>query len=97
MLAELDRCCNRKAFAASANLPAGSAIFVNITPASLLHPEFNAHEFAAMVRAAGLLPQLIVVDVARVGESNPALLIARALDGVSLKVVPPKSGLAVAP
>jgi len=78
LVPELDRCCIRKAFASSSNLPTGSTVFVNITPISLEHPDFNAHEFVAMARAAGLLPQQIVIEVARLPDSNVAFLSARA-------------------
>jgi diguanylate cyclase (GGDEF)-like protein len=77
MLLQLDRSCNRKAFAASKNLPAGSKIFVKITSASLEHPDFNAHEFVAAARAAGMLPQQVVVEIGRRESSDSALLVAR--------------------
>ncbi len=78
LIPELDRCCIRKAFASSGNLPPGSTVFVNITPISLEHPDFNAHEFTAMARTAGLLPQQIVIEVARIPNTNLAFLAARA-------------------
>jgi diguanylate cyclase (GGDEF)-like protein len=77
MLPQLDRCCNRKAFSAAKNLPAGSKVFVKITPASLEHADFNAHEFASAARACGLLPQQIVIEIGRLERSGSAILIAR--------------------
>jgi diguanylate cyclase (GGDEF)-like protein len=77
MLPALDRCCIRKAFASTANLPPGSTVFVHITPASIADPDFNAHEFASMGRSAGLLPKQIVIEIARLGNINAALLAAR--------------------
>jgi diguanylate cyclase (GGDEF)-like protein len=81
MIPQLDRLCNRKAFAACKNLPAGSMVFVKITPASLEHRDFNAHEFAAAARACGLLPQQIVIELGRRERSDSALLVAR-LDAI---------------
>lgn len=75
---ELDRCCIQKAFASSSNLPPGSTVFVNLAQASLQHPDFNAHEFVASARSAGLMPQQVVIEIATTGNSNPALLAARA-------------------
>ncbi len=88
MLPQLDRCCHRKAFAASSNLPAGSTVFVKITPASLEHPDFNAHEFVANARRAGLLPQQVVIEIARREHPETALLVARldALGALGVKL-----------
>ncbi|HEY5094729.1 MAG TPA: EAL domain-containing protein [Candidatus Eremiobacteraceae bacterium] len=101
MLPELDRCCIQKAFASSANLPPGSTVFVHITPKSLAHPEFSAHEFVGMGRSAGLQPQQIVIEIAKPGALNAALLAARAAAlnalGVRLALdnVSDKSGLEI--
>jgi diguanylate cyclase (GGDEF)-like protein len=88
MLPQLDRCCHRKAFAASKNLPAGSTVFVKITPASLEHTDFNAHEFAAIARTAGLLPQQVVIEIALRERPDSALLVARldALGALGVKL-----------
>ncbi len=77
MLPQLDRCCIRKAFASSTNLPPGSTVFVKITPASLESSDFNAHEFVATARAAGLLPQQVVIEIGRRESADSALLVAR--------------------
>jgi diguanylate cyclase (GGDEF)-like protein len=77
MLPQLDRLCIQKAFASSINLPAGSTVFVKITPQTLEHPDFNAHEFVARARAANLLPQQVVVELGRRAGSDSALLVAR--------------------
>ncbi|HKW44280.1 MAG TPA: bifunctional diguanylate cyclase/phosphodiesterase [Candidatus Eremiobacteraceae bacterium] len=77
MLPQLDHCCIRKAFASSAKLPAGSTIFVKITSATLADPEFNAHEFVAMARSSGLLPQQVVLEIGKRPDVTPALVVAR--------------------
>jgi diguanylate cyclase (GGDEF)-like protein len=62
-LPELDMLCTRKTLEAAANLPPGSVIFLNYSPASLVHGKFDPKTFVATVRAAGLLPEQIVIEV----------------------------------
>ena len=68
-LPALDALCTRKTLEAAANLPAGSVIFLNYSPASLVHGGFDPATFVATVRAAGLQPQQIVMEVE--GPSDP--------------------------
>jgi diguanylate cyclase (GGDEF)-like protein len=62
-LPALDMLCTRKTFEAAANLPAGSVIFLNYSPASLVHGGFDPAKFVAGVRAAGLSPEQIVIEL----------------------------------
>lgn len=63
LLPELDRLCIRKALEAARNLPDDTLIFLNIAPASLASASFDAKEFVATVRAAGLSEHRIVVEL----------------------------------
>jgi diguanylate cyclase (GGDEF)-like protein len=62
-LPELDAVCTRTTLRAAVNVPAGSVIFLNYSPTSLVHAGFDPHAFVASVRAAGLLPEQIVVEL----------------------------------
>jgi diguanylate cyclase (GGDEF)-like protein len=77
-LPELNRVCARSALSSSANLPAGSVIFLNYSPTALLHPSFDPVEFVAMVRAAGLRPEQVVVEVSERRIDDVAAVVERA-------------------
>jgi diguanylate cyclase (GGDEF)-like protein len=77
-LPELDMLCTRKALEASVNLPAGSLLFLNYSPASLTHPSFDPKTFVDTIRAAGLLPAQIVIELTERRIDEPVLVAQRA-------------------
>ncbi len=77
-LPELDMLCTRKALEGAAALPAGSTIFMNYSPASLTHAGFDPQRFVATVRAAGLLPEQIVIELTERRIDDPAIVAQRA-------------------
>ena len=77
-LPELDVLCMRKALEAAVTLPAGSVIFMNYSPASLTHAGFDPKTFVAAVRAAGLLPEQIVIELTERRIDDPASVAQRA-------------------
>jgi diguanylate cyclase (GGDEF)-like protein len=76
-LPELDTLCTRKTLEAAVNLPAGSVIFLNYSPASLVHGAFDPNTFVATVRAAGLLPQQIVMELTERRIDDPSAVAQR--------------------
>ena len=62
-LPELDALCTRRTFEAAADLPEGSVIFINYSPASLVSAAFDPMAFAAAIRDARLVPEQIVVEL----------------------------------
>ncbi len=62
-LPELDAVCTRKTLEAAVNLPPGSVIFLNYSPASLVHAGFEPQAFVAAALAAGLLPERVVIEL----------------------------------
>jgi diguanylate cyclase (GGDEF)-like protein len=76
-LPELDMLCTRSTLAAAANLPAGSVIFMNYSPASLAHAGFDPQAFVDMAGAAGLLPGQIVVELTERRIDDPTLVAER--------------------
>ncbi|HEV3087616.1 MAG TPA: bifunctional diguanylate cyclase/phosphodiesterase [Candidatus Elarobacter sp.] len=77
-LPELDELCTRKALEAAVNLPQGSVIFINYSPASLAHAEFDPRAFVDTVRAAGLLPEQIVIELTERRIDDPSMVAKRA-------------------
>jgi diguanylate cyclase (GGDEF)-like protein len=75
---ELDTVCIAKALEAAANLPTGSTIFVNISPASLAHPDFDPNAFVAAVQAAGMRPDHVVIELTERRIEDTATIIQRA-------------------
>ena len=76
-LPELDRLCTRKTLEAAVNLPAGSVIFMNYSPASLTHAGFDPKAFVAAVRAAGLQPEQIVIELTERRIDDPSIVAKR--------------------
>jgi diguanylate cyclase (GGDEF)-like protein len=76
-LPELDRLCARKALEAAVNLPAGSVIFLNYSPASLTHAGFDPQAFVDAVRAAGFFPKQIVLELTERRIDDPAMVVRR--------------------
>jgi EAL domain-containing protein (putative c-di-GMP-specific phosphodiesterase class I) len=87
-LPELDRLCTRNALLSSANLPADSVVFLNYSPTALLHPSFDPAEFVAMVRAAGLRPDQVVVEVSerRIDDAVAVVERAKALRVLGIRI-----------
>jgi diguanylate cyclase (GGDEF)-like protein len=79
-LPELDQLCARKALEAAAALPEGSIIFMNYSPASLTHAGFDPKAFVATVRAAGLLPEQIVIELTERRIDDPGIVAQRAVE-----------------
>jgi diguanylate cyclase (GGDEF)-like protein len=85
-LAELDRLCMRKALETAVNLPAGSLIFLNYSPASLTHAGFDPRACVDMVRAAGLRPEQVVIELTERRIDDPSLVADRVAELRSLGV-----------
>ena len=75
---ELDSVCIRKALEAVPNLPAGSTIFLNVSPASLAHAKFDPKAFVAQILTAGIDPHDVVIELTERRIDDPSVLIARA-------------------
>jgi diguanylate cyclase (GGDEF)-like protein len=86
-LPELDMLCTRKTLEAAVNLPAGSVIFLNYSPTSLVHG-LDPETFVAAVRAAGLLPSQIVIELTERRIDDPATVAKRiaALRAVGIRI-----------
>jgi diguanylate cyclase (GGDEF)-like protein len=78
LLPELDRLCIGKALEAARSLPLDTLIFLNIAPASLACVSFDANEFVARVRAAGLSEHRIVVELTERRIDDTTTISARA-------------------
>ncbi|HWT05690.1 MAG TPA: bifunctional diguanylate cyclase/phosphodiesterase [Xanthomonadales bacterium] len=76
-LPELDIVCTQKALETAANLPAGSVLFLNYSPASLANAAFDPQGFVAMARAAGFLPEQIVIELTERNIDEPAAVVKR--------------------
>jgi diguanylate cyclase (GGDEF)-like protein len=76
-LPELDMVCTRKTLETAVNLPPGSIIFLNYSPASLIHTSFDPPAFVAAVREAGLLPEQIVIELTERRIDDPATVAQR--------------------
>jgi diguanylate cyclase (GGDEF)-like protein len=76
-LPELDMVCTRKTLETAVNLPPGSVIFLNYSPASLIHTSFDPPTFVAAVREAGLLPEQIVIELTERRIDDPATVAQR--------------------
>src|SRR5665213_3307414 len=76
-LPELDALCMRKTLEAADDLPPDAVIFLNYSPASLVHVAFDPKAFVAVVRAAGLLPQQIVIELTERRIDDPGAVARR--------------------
>jgi diguanylate cyclase (GGDEF)-like protein len=76
-LAELDAVCMRRTLESAVNVPAGSVIFLNYSPTSLIQAGFDPAAFVVQVRAAGMLPEQIVVELTERRIEDPAAVAKR--------------------
>jgi diguanylate cyclase (GGDEF)-like protein len=84
----LDTLCTRKALETAANLPAGSVVFLNYSPASLAHAGFDPRTFVAAVRAAGFVPEQIVIELTERRIDEAAVVVRRvaALQALGIRI-----------
>jgi diguanylate cyclase (GGDEF)-like protein len=75
---ELDSVCIRKALECVPNLPPGSTIFLNVSPASLAHPNFDPKAFVAQLRAAAVEPKHVVIELTERRIEDQGAIIQRA-------------------
>ena len=61
--AELDAICRRSAIAASASLPPGSLLFLNVAPASLTNSRFSAATLLEELASIGLDARRVVIEI----------------------------------
>lgn len=61
--AELDELCRRRILESAGDLPDGALLFVNVSPVTLDLERLNPDELAASVRAAGLDPGRVVLEM----------------------------------
>jgi diguanylate cyclase (GGDEF)-like protein len=60
---ELDAVCRAGALASADELPSDALLFINVSPQSLDHCRLNVPEFVKAVRAAGLTPDRVVIEI----------------------------------
>ncbi len=77
---ELDAACREAVLARATDLPPKALLFINISPQSLDHGRFDASAFANAVRAAGLAPDRVVIEITERTATQVAALVAAALD-----------------
>jgi diguanylate cyclase (GGDEF)-like protein len=75
---ELDAVCMRHALRASANLPRGSTLFVNVAPASFTHESFEPERVLALLRIANVAPEQVVIELTERRIEDAALIVQRA-------------------
>jgi EAL domain-containing protein (putative c-di-GMP-specific phosphodiesterase class I) len=60
---ELDRKCRRRALSCARTLPEGKKLFINVLPSALYDPEFQGESLVTQLRAFGLRPDRIVLEI----------------------------------
>jgi diguanylate cyclase (GGDEF)-like protein len=85
---ELDCLCIRKALESVSNLPSGATIFLNVAPVSLAHVRFDPDAFVAQLRAAGVDPHNVVIELTERRIDDQAAIIQRshALQGLGVRM-----------
>ena len=85
---ELDSLCIRKALESVTNLPDGATIFLNLAPASLAHVRFDPEAFADQVRAAGVDPRNVVIELTerRIDDQPTIIRRAHALQALGVRM-----------
>lgn len=63
MMRDVDWLCRHTAFRSAASLPAGTAVFVNVSTGSLLDPVLGADKMELLVTAFGLRPGDVVLEL----------------------------------
>ncbi len=71
---ELDALCRESVLLRAHELPAGVLLFINLSPQSLEHPAFTGESFARAVRAAGLSPERVVLEITERCLARPAVV-----------------------
>jgi len=85
---ELDCLCIRKALESVSNLPSGATIFLNVAPVTLAHVRFDPAAFVAQLRAAGVDPHNVVIELTERRIDDQAAIIQRshALQGLGVRM-----------
>lgn len=73
---ELDAICRAATLAAARDLPADALLFLNVSPGSFAHDGFGAEALAREVRAAGLEPSRVVLEITERSEARLKTVIA---------------------
>jgi diguanylate cyclase (GGDEF)-like protein len=60
---ELDEVCRLAALASAGDLPSDALLFINVSPQSLDHGRLDTNELVKAVRAAGLTPERVVIEI----------------------------------
>ncbi len=60
---ELDAVCREAVLARAHELPASALLFINVSPQALDHGRLDAETFVRAVRAAGLTPDRVVIEI----------------------------------
>ncbi len=78
---DLDRICRDAAIARARNLPAGTLLFLNVSPETLARGELQPRALAAALAAVGLTPHQVVLEITERydGSSDPVVAAAAAL------------------
>ncbi len=77
---ELDAVCRDVALAHAADLPAEALLFINVSPQSLDHGRLVPSDLLEAVRAAGLTPDRIVIEITERSITKVEAVIAAAVD-----------------
>lgn len=81
LVPELDAVCRRSILAGASDLPHGATLFINVAPAALDHELLDWEGFAAQVRAAGLEPSQVVIELTE-RSRLPGSVLARAVEEI---------------
>lgn len=60
---DLDAICRQSALEAAKQLPVDALLFLNVAPQSLIHDRLDPADFARAVRAVGLTPDRVVIEI----------------------------------
>ena len=74
---ELDSLCIATALESVSNLPSGATIFLNVAPVTLAHVRFDPDAFVAQLRAAGVDPRNVVIELTERRIDDQAAIIQR--------------------
>ncbi len=77
---ELDAVCRSAALAAAVTLPSDALLFLNVSPQSLDYGRLAPADLLAAVRAVGMTPQRVVIEITERSITQVDAVIAAALD-----------------